>query len=60
MPQVRYLGYVAVVIAVLLHLYSANPDTEVVHRVLINLAALVFAMGGFWSVISTPRSSSGA
>ncbi len=46
MPQFRYLAYIAVIIAVLLDLYSAKPDTAVALRLALDAMALLFAVAG--------------
>lgn len=50
MLQFKYLAYIAVVCAVLLHLYSGKPDSSAVVRMGLDGAAFLFALiglGGF-------------
>jgi hypothetical protein len=46
MLQFKYFAYLAVVCAVLLDLYSGNPDTSALMRVSLDGAALLFAAVG--------------
>lgn len=46
MLQFKYFGYLAVVCAVLLDLYSGKPDASALMRVSLDGAALLFAVVG--------------
>jgi hypothetical protein len=46
MPHIKYLCYLAITGAVLLDLYAANPATGQFARMVLDVAALFFAIGG--------------
>jgi hypothetical protein len=46
MLQFKYFAYLAVVCAVLLDLYSGNPDASALMRISLDGAALLFAVVG--------------
>jgi hypothetical protein len=46
MLEFKYLGYIAVVCAVLLDLYSGKPDASALMRISLDGAALVFGVIG--------------
>ena len=46
MPHLKYLAYLAIICAVLLDLYSANPDTSTNARMGLDAVALLFAAAG--------------
>lgn len=46
MLRFKYFGYLAIVCAVLLDLYSGKPDASVLLRAGLDSAALIFAVAG--------------
>jgi hypothetical protein len=46
MPRLKYLAYLAIIVAVLLDLYSAQPHTSAAVRVGLDVGALLFAAAG--------------
>ncbi len=46
MPQFKYICYLAIIGAVLLDLYAGNPDAGHLARLILDLTALFFAVGG--------------
>ena len=53
----KYLGYVAIIFAVLLDLYAGNPAGDATIRVIFDWAALVFAVAGLGGLAVGPVSS---
>ena len=51
----KYGAYVAVICAVLLDLYAANPDTGAYARFLLDGTALMFAIGGLCTLAGAQR-----
>ncbi len=54
MLQVKYLAYVAIICAVLLDLYSAKPGTSADMRLMLDAAALLFAVAGLGGLARRP------
>lgn len=46
MSRIKYLGCLAITVAVLLDLYAGKPDGEAGMRVILDLGALFLAAGG--------------
>lgn len=57
MNNAKYFGYVAIIVAVLLDLYAGNPAGDATLRVLIDWAALFFAVAGLGGLALGPVSS---
>lgn len=57
MHNVKYLGYLAIIVAVLLDLYAGNPDGDATLRVVIDWAALLFAVAGLGGIALGPSAS---
>ncbi|MBL8645122.1 MAG: hypothetical protein JNK21_14410 [Rhodospirillaceae bacterium] len=57
MQNAKYLGYIAIIFAVLLDLYAGNPDGDAHFRVLIDWLALFFAVAGLGGLAAGPVSS---
>jgi hypothetical protein len=53
----KYLGYVAIIVAVLLDLYAGNPAGDATLRVIIDWLALFFAVAGLGGLAVGPVSS---
>jgi hypothetical protein len=57
MQNAKYLGYSAIVLAVLLNLYAGNPNTDVAFQGLIEWVAAVFAVLGLGGLVAGPVSA---
>ncbi|MSO72740.1 MAG: hypothetical protein EXQ84_03915 [Rhodospirillaceae bacterium] len=54
MPHLKYFAYLAIVCAVLLDLYGAKPDTGALARLVLDTAALLFAVAGLGGLAMGP------
>ncbi|MCB2108012.1 MAG: hypothetical protein KDE14_09945 [Rhodobacteraceae bacterium] len=50
----KYFGYVAIIFAVLLDLYAGKPEGDATWRVMLDLAALFFAVAGLGGLAAGP------
>jgi hypothetical protein len=57
MTNVKYFGYLAIIFAVLLDLYAGNPEGDASLRMLIDWAALFFAVAGLGGLALGPSAS---
>jgi hypothetical protein len=57
MHNAKYFGYIAIIFAVLLDLYAGNPAGDATLRVVIDWAALLFAVAGLGGLAAGPLSS---
>jgi hypothetical protein len=57
MQNAKYLGYIAIIVAVLLDLYAGNPNGDATIRVMIDWTALFLAVAGLGSLAAGPVSS---
>jgi hypothetical protein len=57
MHNAKYFGYIAIIFAVLLDLYAGNPAGDATYRVIIDWAALLFAVAGLGGLALGPMSS---
>jgi hypothetical protein len=57
MHNAKYLGYIAIIVAVLLDLYAGNPAGDATFRVLIDWVALFFAVAGLGGLALGPVST---
>ena len=51
MTHLKYLGYLALTIAVLLDLYAGNPDGDALWRIALDITALMLAVSGTCSLV---------
>ncbi len=54
MSPIKYFAYLAIICAVLLDLYSAKPDTSAFVRLVLDSAALLFAVVGLGGLATCP------
>ena len=57
MQNAKYFGYLAIVFAVLLDLYAGNPAGDATVRILIDWAAMLFAVAGLGGLALGPINS---
>ncbi len=51
MPQFKYICYLAIIGAVLLDLYAANPNAGQFARLILDMTAVLFAVGGLAGLV---------
>lgn len=54
MSHMKYLGYLALTVAVLLDLYAGNPADDAHVRITLDMIALVVAVAGLGSLAAGP------
>lgn len=54
MSHLKYLGYLALTVAVLLDLYAANPAGDALWRVNLDIGALLLAVAGLGGLAAGP------